>query len=58
MEESKRVTNTECNNQITALKINFRKINKEYAKIRSLRGLPQDQKDKMNDTIILFVKNA
>mgnify|MGYP000262095757 CR=1 FL=1 len=53
--KSKRVTNTECNNQITALKNNFRQINKEYAKIRSLRGISQEQKDKMNDFIFGLV---
>ncbi len=49
--KSRKVTNTECNNQITALKNNFRQINKEYAKIRSLRGISQEQKDIMNDFI-------
>ena len=53
--KSKRVTNTTCNNQITALKNNFRQINKEYAKIRSLRGISQEQKDKMNDFIFINV---
>ena len=49
--KGKRVTNKSCSDQINALDLNFRMINRAYSRIKHTRHLSKEQIDEINDTV-------
>jgi hypothetical protein len=52
---TKKITNTSCRAQIVALKTNFSAIHSALNVVKRERGLSQEQKDKLNNTVFNLV---